>query len=49
VAELRDHYHVRWLFADSRADSGVAPGLARVATLRHTSGTVTVYELAPRP
>jgi hypothetical protein len=45
VAELRDRYGVRWLFADSRADGGVAPGLTQVATLRHTSGTVTIYEV----
>ncbi|GIE98375.1 hypothetical protein [Paractinoplanes rishiriensis] len=45
VAELRDRYGVRWLFADSRAAGGVAPGLSRVATLRLTSGPVTVYEL----
>ena len=32
VARLRDVYHVRWLFADQRADGGVSPSLARVAT-----------------
>jgi hypothetical protein len=47
VAELRSEYHVRWLFADSRAAGGVSPALARVATLRYTSGPVTIYELAP--
>jgi hypothetical protein len=45
VARLRDEYHVRWLFADSRAVGGVAPGLAKVATLRYTAGPVTVYRL----
>jgi hypothetical protein len=45
VAELRDRYGVRWLLADSRAEGGVAPGLAQVATLRHAAGTVTIYEL----
>jgi hypothetical protein len=47
VAELRTKYHVRWLFGDSRAVGGVSPALAGVATLRYTSGPVTVYELAP--
>jgi hypothetical protein len=44
VRRLRDEYGVRWLFADTRAGA-VAPGLAAVATVRHTSGPATVYEL----
>lgn len=45
VNQLRSQYHVRWLFADSRAPGGVSPGLARVARLRYQAGTVSVYEL----
>jgi hypothetical protein len=45
VAVLRDRYHVRWLFADSRAAGGVATALARSATLRYSAGTVAIYEL----
>jgi len=45
VARLRDEYHVKWLFADRRAPGGVAPGLDAVATVRFTSGPVTVYQL----
>jgi hypothetical protein len=44
VRTLHDAYGVRWLLADSRA-SEVSPRLAQVATLRLTSGPVTVYEL----
>ena len=44
VAELRDRYHVRWLFADRRAGP-VSPRLAAIAPERHSSGPVTVYEL----
>ncbi|GAA4943166.1 hypothetical protein GCM10025331_32340 [Actinoplanes utahensis] len=46
VAELRDRFGVRWLFADSRAGA-VSPALAQVADVRHTQGTVTIYELRP--
>jgi hypothetical protein len=45
VAELRSKYHVRWLFADSRATGGVSPQLAKVATVRYQGGPVTIYEL----
>jgi hypothetical protein len=45
VARLRDGYHVKWLFADSRALGGVSPNLARVATVRYTDGPVTIYRL----
>ncbi|WP_433373649.1 hypothetical protein ACQPZX_02320 [Actinoplanes sp. CA-142083] len=44
VDELRTRYHVRWLFADSRYGP-VSPQLAKVATVRHTAGPVTVYEV----
>jgi hypothetical protein len=42
--ELHDAYAVKWLVADTRAGT-VAPALARNADLRHTSGTVRIYEL----
>jgi hypothetical protein len=45
VAALRDQYHVRWLFADSRAQGGVSPLLAQSATLRYADGPVTIYQL----
>jgi hypothetical protein len=45
VARLRTDYHVRWLFADSRALGGVSPNLARVAHVRYHAGTVTIYQL----
>jgi hypothetical protein len=45
VAELRTKYHVRWLFADTRAAGGVSPALATVATARYQDGPVTIYEL----
>jgi hypothetical protein len=44
VARLRDEHGVRWLLADTRAGT-VTPDLARVADVRHTGGTATVYEL----
>ncbi|MDI6100488.1 hypothetical protein QLQ12_17910 [Actinoplanes sp. NEAU-A12] len=44
VARLRDEHGVRWLLADTRAGP-VAPGLARVADVRFTGDTATVYEL----
>jgi hypothetical protein len=45
VARLRDEYHVKWLFADTRAQGGATPALAEVAKLRYHAGTVSVYEL----
>jgi hypothetical protein len=45
VARLRTEYHVRWLFADSRAQGGVSPRLSKVAKLRYQAGTASVYEL----
>ena len=45
VARLRDEFHVKWLFADRRAQGGAAPGLASVATLRYSAGPVTIYQL----
>jgi hypothetical protein len=44
LAELRQRYGVRWLFADSRAGT-VSPDLATIATPRFTAGPVTVYEV----
>ena len=46
VAELRDTYGVRWLFADERAGE-VSPRLDDVAILRHTDGPVRIYEVPP--
>lgn len=45
VAQLRTEYHVRWLYADTRAQGGVSPNLARVAKLRYRAGTASIYEL----
>jgi hypothetical protein len=45
VDRLRAEYHVKWLLADARAATGVAPGLARVCHLRYRSGPVSVFEL----
>jgi hypothetical protein len=45
VAQLRTEYHVRWLYADTRALGGVSPNLARVAKLRYRAGTASIYEL----
>ena len=44
LAELRDKYHAKWLFADTRAGY-VSPELARLAIERYRSGTAIVYEL----
>ncbi|GGK98004.1 hypothetical protein GCM10012284_35330 [Mangrovihabitans endophyticus] len=44
LAELRQRFGVRWLFADSRADE-VSPRLARIAVPRFVSGTAVVYEV----
>jgi hypothetical protein len=44
LAELKSKYHVKWLYADSRA-SGVSPALASLAVERYRAGTVVVYEL----
>jgi hypothetical protein len=46
VAELRDRFHVRWLFADRRSGP-VSPRLARIVPERHAAGPVTIYELRP--
>ena len=45
VAELRDRYHVRWLFADERADGGVSPRLGESARLSFSAGPVAIYAL----
>jgi hypothetical protein len=45
VARLRTEYHVRWLYADTRALGGVSPNLTRVAKLRYRAGTASIYEL----
>ncbi len=45
VAELRRLYDVKWLFADDRAAGGRSANLAEVATLRFSSGPVSIYEL----
>jgi hypothetical protein len=44
LADLRQRYGIRWLFADTRAGT-VSPDLALVATPRFRSGPVTVYEV----
>jgi hypothetical protein len=44
LADLAQRYGVRWLLADRRAGP-VSPDLASIATLRHTSGPVTVYRV----
>lgn len=44
LAELRDKYGAKWLYADTRA-TVVSPELARLATVRYQAGTVTIYEL----
>jgi hypothetical protein len=44
VEQLRQQYHVKWLFADARVGA-VSPDLARVAHLRYRSGPVSVFEL----
>ncbi|MGX6603343.1 hypothetical protein ACWKSP_14545 [Micromonosporaceae bacterium Da 78-11] len=49
LAELRDRYRARWLYADDRAGP-VSPLLASLATARFHAGPVTVYELTgPAP
>jgi hypothetical protein len=45
VDRLRTEFHVRWLYADSRAPGGVSANLGRVAHLRYQAGTASVYEL----
>jgi hypothetical protein len=42
LAQLRSLYKVKWLFADSRAGT-VSPQLATLATIKFTSGPVTIY------
>lgn len=44
LAELRDRYGARWLYADTRAGH-VSPQLATLAVERFRAGTVVVYEL----
>jgi hypothetical protein len=44
LKQLRDHYGVRWLFADTRA-ADVTPRLAKEAHLRYISAWVTIYSL----
>jgi hypothetical protein len=44
LADLKQRYGVRWLVADTK-DGNVSPDLADVATVRHRSGPVTVYEV----
>jgi hypothetical protein len=46
IAELRNRYKARWLYADERA-SHVSPDLADLAQVRYRAGTVTIYELTP--
>jgi len=45
VAELKRLYNVKWLFADDRAAGGVSANLSEVATMRFSSGPVTIFEL----
>jgi hypothetical protein len=45
VDRLRTEFHVKWLFADSRAPGGVSATLGRVAHLRYQAGAASVYEL----
>ncbi|MEU8243310.1 hypothetical protein AB0C07_34065 [Actinoplanes missouriensis] len=44
LAELRDRYGAKWLYADKRA-SPVSPALATLATERFRAGDVIVYQL----
>jgi hypothetical protein len=44
IEQLRSEYGVRWVFADRRAGP-VTSLLDSLAALRHTEGTVSVYEL----
>ncbi|MBB2943140.1 hypothetical protein FB565_002853 [Actinoplanes lutulentus] len=44
LAELRDRYKAKWLYADKRA-SPVSPELANLATERFRAGDVIVYQL----
>jgi hypothetical protein len=46
VAELRERYGARWLYADERA-SHVSSSLGDLAQVRFRVGTVTIYELPP--
>lgn len=45
VAEFQRLYKVKWLFADDRAAGGRSANLSEVATLRFSSGPVSIYEL----
>ncbi|MEU4692222.1 hypothetical protein [Actinoplanes sp. NPDC023714] len=44
LAELRDRYGAKWLYADGRAGE-VSPALASLATERFRAGKVVVYQL----
>ena len=44
LAQLRDTYHAKWLFADTRAGA-VSPALGTLAVERYRSGTAVVYQL----
>jgi hypothetical protein len=45
VDRLKTEFHVRWLFADSRAQGGVSPRLPQDAHLVYRAGTASVYQL----
>ncbi len=45
LATLRDVYHVKWLYADSRMPGGVAKLLANLTRVRYTAGAATIYEV----
>ncbi|TWD73205.1 hypothetical protein FB561_7093 [Kribbella amoyensis] len=47
LERLRDHYRVRWLYADLH-DGPVSPALDHLAQRRHSIGMVRIYEL-PTP
>jgi hypothetical protein len=44
LAQLRERYHARWLYADTRAGV-VSPMPAAMATMRFRAGTAVIYEL----
>ncbi|MEU8226436.1 hypothetical protein [Kribbella sp. NPDC048915] len=48
LTRLRDEYHVRWLFADTR-NGPISPALDHLATRSLTTGKVKVYELPSEP
>jgi hypothetical protein len=45
IDQLRTEFHVRWLYADSRALGGASPALGQVAELRYRAGPVSIYQL----